>query len=361
MKLSQNSGGFTLVELMIYMGIFAIAATTITGILVTTVRVQNQEIASTEVTQQLNFVLNTVQRLVAQSSEVESAYEGTNPSNPCTTFCTLKLRMVPSGTGGLDPTLISSTASGVYVQQGTGAQTALTNTQVAVNNLKFTVYSTTGGHATVQVNASFSYNSTNPQLAITKTLQSAVGRVSAATFDSDLLPDTNSTRDVGQANPTLRWRDIYLAGLLGFGNIASDTPSALAPGSVYYDTLSTSNKLRFWNGTAWGDISPWSTGTGTLYVTSTNVGIGNNAPASAPSLITSPRYFTADLARSPSSLYLAKILRAISVGSFSAMANILSPIFKSYSPDIKVLIKSILYFLTHSATRSTTSSFLSLK
>jgi type II secretory pathway pseudopilin PulG len=271
---TKYHSGFTLVELLIYMGIFAIAATTITGILITTVRVQNQEVASTEVTQQLNFVLNNVQRLVGQSSEVEKTYEGTDPNAPCTTFCTLKLRML----GDKDPTLISSDANGVYLKQGSGAQTLLTNSQIKVNNIKFTIYSTTGGHATVQVNASFSYNSTNPQLAITKTLQSAVGRVSAATFDSSLLPDTNSSRDIGQTNPDLRWNNIYLAGLLGFGSSASD-PTALAAGSVYYNT--TSNKLRIWNGTVWGDISPFVGGTNTAYYTGGNVGIGTAAPAAA--------------------------------------------------------------------------------
>lgn len=275
----RQDRAFTLVELLIYMGIFTIAATTITGILITTVRVQNQEIASTEVTQQLNFVLNTVQRLVAQSSEVEKTYEGANPAASCATFCTLKLR-IPGSSGALDPTLISSDASGVYLKQGAGAQTNLTNSQVVVNNLKFTIFSTSGGHATVQVNASFSYNSNNPQLAVTKTLQSAVGRVSAATFDSNLLPDTNNTRSIGQTGPDLRWQTVNISALLNLGVSATDigTPAPIA-GSIYYN--STSNKTRAFNGTAWNDISPWSTGTGTLYVTSTNVGIGNNAPASA--------------------------------------------------------------------------------
>ena len=258
--------GFTLIELLLYMGIFAIAATTITGILVTTIRVQNQEVASTEVTQQLNGVLNTIQRLVQQSSEVEKTYEGSNPATPCATFCTLKLRM-SGGNGALDPTIISSDANGVYLTQGTGTQTSLTNNLIVVNNLKFTVYNTSGGHATAQVNASFSYNSQNPQLAITKTLESAFGRVSAATFDSSLLPDANNTRDIGQASPNLRWNNIYAGNLIGFGNLSSDT-TALSSGSVYYNT--TLNNLRIWNGTNWQSVlTPNSSG---------NVGIGTATP-----------------------------------------------------------------------------------
>ncbi len=277
MRALKINAGFTLVELLIYMGIFALAATTITGILVTTVKIQNQEVASTETTQQLNFVLTTVQRLVSQSSVVEKTYEGTNPATACTTFCTLRLR-IPGSSGALDPTLVSSDANGVYLKQGAGAQTSITNSQVKVNNLKFIIYSTTGGHATVQVDASFSYNSANPQLAITKTLRSAIGRVSAATFDSDLLPDTDNNRSVGQTGPNLRWKNVYVSNLLGLGTIASD-PTGLAAGSVYYNT--TSNKIRAYNGTAWSDVSPFTT-TGTdIYFTGGKVGIGNSAPASA--------------------------------------------------------------------------------
>ena len=170
--------------------IFAISAGIITSITTNVLRIQGGENSSTEVSNQLNYVLTTVQRLVQQSSEIQYTYEGTSTSTSCTTFCTLELRS-PSST--LDPTWITSDINGVYLQQGGASQgvgtiNPITNGQIKVNNLQFTVYTIPGGNSTVQINASFSYNTSNPQLAVTKTLESAIGRVSAATFDSAILP-----------------------------------------------------------------------------------------------------------------------------------------------------------------------------
>jgi hypothetical protein len=59
---------------------------------------------------------------------------------------------------------------------------------------------------TVKVDLTVSYNSTNPQeSAISRTLQTAIAKVSAATFDSDIVPSADNTYDVGLgAN---RWKN----------------------------------------------------------------------------------------------------------------------------------------------------------
>ena len=266
----RNNGGFTLIELLLYIAIFAISAGLITSITTNALRIQGGENTSTEVTNQLNYVLTTTQRLVQQSSELEYAYSNST-STPCTStsatpYCSLEIRGTTSST---DPTCITSTSTGVYIQQGGGGATcsaplvALTNSQITVNNLQFTIYTIPGGNSTVQINASFSYNTTNPQLAVTKTLESAIGRVSAATFDSAILPNQDNSLSIGQNSPNLRWQNLYLSGLLGVGTNSTDT-TAFGAGNVYYNTAS--NTLRIWNGTSWGNLSPFTAnGTGRIF------------------------------------------------------------------------------------------------
>ncbi|MCL4405314.1 MAG: prepilin-type N-terminal cleavage/methylation domain-containing protein [Patescibacteria group bacterium] len=285
----KDKRGFTLIELLLYVAIFAISAGIITSVMVNALRIQGGENSSTEVSSQLNYVLATVQRLVQQSSEIEYAYEGTSTSTPCTTFCTLELRNASST---LDPTWITSNANGVYVQQGGGTQgggtvTAITNSLITVNNLKFTIYTFPGGNTTVQVNGSFAYNTSNSELAVTKTLESAIGRVSAATFDSAILPTVDNSLSIGQGGSSnLRWQNIYLGGtlylstssLLGLGTNSTDTSGLSSPGFLYYNTAS--NTLRVFNGTTWSNVSPFVVSGTSTYFTGGNVGINTSTPAS---------------------------------------------------------------------------------
>ncbi|MCL5006993.1 MAG: hypothetical protein M1153_02535, partial [Patescibacteria group bacterium] len=78
-----------------------------------------------------------------------------------------------------------------------------------------------GGHAFVQVDAQLSNNTADPKLVVSKAIKSVIGRVSAATFDSDLLPNADNTYSVGQTSPDLRWRNGNFAGTVTVGTGAS--------------------------------------------------------------------------------------------------------------------------------------------
>ena len=218
-----SRGGFTLIELIIYIGIFSIAAGLLTGVLTTFTRVQLRESATTAVSQEAQFVIQTIQRLVTDASLIELAKDSATS--------TLKLRMP---TASLDPTCIQFSNGTVYLMQGndgvnkqacfatsTAQAKTLTSSKVVVNSLTFKKFENPPSTDTVKIDLTISYNSTNPQeSAISRTLQTAIAKVSAATFDSDIIPSADATYNVGiSAN---RWKDGFFSGNVGIGTA---TPS----------------------------------------------------------------------------------------------------------------------------------------
>src|SRR3989338_1241418 len=156
----KSGAGFTLVELILYSAILAVVGGLLTGVLVTSIRTQNKDASKNEVTQQLDLVVNTVQRLVRNSSLIEVAYEGTATGTACSQYCTLALRMASSTK---DPTIVRSDVTCVYLQEGSDEEVPLTTNEIVVDNLLFTKFETPGGHAIVQIDATFSRNTSNPQ------------------------------------------------------------------------------------------------------------------------------------------------------------------------------------------------------
>ena len=216
----KNKKGFSLLEILIYTGLIALTGMLLSGILISVTRISNQQNASTEVNQQLNFVMQNIQRLVRDSSSIEI------PSGTATT--SLKLRMK---TASEDPTLIYISNNAVYLSQGSGGiASPLTNNQVTADNMAFLKISTYPGHDSVQIDLDLSYNTQNPQDVFSKSLSSAVARVSAATFDSDMIPGSTNSYDIGLS--ATRWQDLYLSGNLTAAGNASITNDAYVEGNL---------------------------------------------------------------------------------------------------------------------------------
>src|SRR3989344_5131376 len=197
-RLSSALSAFTLIEILIYTGIFAIVGGMLTGILINAPRVEQRESASAEVTSQLNFVMQTIQRLVRESSNIEIE-AGTATS-------TLKLRMRDSAK---DPTYITLSNDVIKLQEGASVTTTLTSDRVVVNTLSFKKFTQYPGHDTVSIDLTMTYNTQNTAGQVQRTLSSAIARVSAATFDADVLPGGTYNYNLGQASSP--WQKIIMA------------------------------------------------------------------------------------------------------------------------------------------------------
>lgn len=207
--------GFSLLEILIYTAIIGIVGSFFSGILLSVTRIQNQQNASTEVNQQLNFVISNIQRVIRESSYVDITAG--------TVATTLTLKMPDPAK---DPTVIKITSGKVTLQQGGSSLIDLTTSAVTVDKLAFLKITNYPGHDSVQIDVTLSHNTSNPQMQFTKSLTSAVARVSAATFDSDIVPGSDNAYDVGLGGA--RWQDLNLSGEIKIGGISGDGAGKVA-------------------------------------------------------------------------------------------------------------------------------------
>jgi type II secretory pathway pseudopilin PulG len=203
------SSGFSLVEVMIYIAIFAVSAVFLVSILTVVTRVQLRQASSQELEQQISFVGDTVRRYIQKSSLID--IDSGTPTS------TLRLRMSASST---DATLVYASGSILYLEErnlnGTPTITALTDKSVNVDSFYVTKYENPGGFSVAEIDLVMSYNTDNPQSDATRTLQTAITRISAATFDSDVNPNSNDALNLGTSG--LNWRNAYFSGTLQVGN-----------------------------------------------------------------------------------------------------------------------------------------------
>ena len=164
---------------------------------------------------------------------------------------------------------------GIYLKQGlTGAVNPLTNNQVKVADFQVVKYENPGGHAIVQLD--FSHLQQPASLSADYPgLKTSIGRVTAATFDDSLLPNTPNSFIIG--NSTYPWKSLTLSELLNLGQLTVDPVSA-QNGSIYYNSVD--NAFRGYKNNAWADLGVgWAASAANIYNTNSgNVGIGTASP-----------------------------------------------------------------------------------
>lgn len=228
MKRTVSRKGFSTIELLLFAAIFALVSISFISILVAVVRVQAKQSASNEVNQQSDFVLAQVQRLVEQSSYIEGTSAVASSG--------VMLRMASSS---VDPTSIWVSDSKVWLKQGNDAAQALTTDAVTVANATFTKRSNPGGKDALSVNLTIS-NAQATTRQVARFLDVLVTRVSAASFDADVLPSSSNAYKLGASGQL--WSNIndviyFSSGNVGIGS-ASPNAKLEVDGGVRLNTAS---------------------------------------------------------------------------------------------------------------------------
>ncbi|HEY5220974.1 MAG TPA: prepilin-type N-terminal cleavage/methylation domain-containing protein [Candidatus Paceibacterota bacterium] len=240
----MNKKGFTLVEMLVSIAIFSVIIVAFIGILVVILQIQAQSSSSQAVNQESQFLLQKVQYYVESASVI----------TPTSTPSTLVFYVASSS---LDPSYITLSSGTVYLQQtATGTLQALTSPKVNVTNLSFTRNTNPPGHDTVSVSFTMAYNTLNAEQAFSQLFQSTVEHVSAATFDTSVLPSAGG-EPLG--NSTYYWNPIngvinFSGNNVGIGS-GDTSPSQplevnggfrLNPTGVSEPTCSTSIRGTLW-------------------------------------------------------------------------------------------------------------------
>jgi Tfp pilus assembly protein PilE len=190
--------GFTLFEMLIYVAITAAVGGLLTAVLVATTKIQGRQTGSAELNAQLNFISQTLQRLVRGASQIEM--------QAGKTLSYLRLRRQSDSQ---DPTTIVLNGTQIDIKEGSSATTTLTAANVSVTGLEFTKFTNYPGHDSIQISVSMTYSAAGGQ-TLSKSLTSAIARISAATFDSTLSPGSSNTYDLGASGTG--WRSAYFVG-----------------------------------------------------------------------------------------------------------------------------------------------------
>ena len=161
--------------------------------------------------------------------------------------------------------------------------------------LKVSGYS---GHDSVQMDLTLSYNTTNRPPFFSH-FELGYARVSAATFDSNLIPGTTSFYDIGTT--ALPWNNVYINGSVGIGNTAPlsklGVTGSASVGATYGVIAAPTSGMIIEGNTGIASSTPWgllsvnpngitgpafvigsSTATKFIVDNGGNVGIGTTAP-----------------------------------------------------------------------------------
>lgn len=226
---------------MIYIAIFSMLAIVFSSILVTFTKVNVSQVGQNEVASQLNFVIQTIQREISNSSLVvvrsddpadiinpqTGSWDEQDQGTICTNCKYLVLYPRDIGNGATDnkgPILIykgdgpdpDTDPNEIIIRRGrgtgaTGQTTEVLNAGIVIaNSLTFNKFSNKPGRDLVEINMALTAN--NAGQTITRSLRLSVAKAVAATFDTPVIPGTTNAFDLGSGGN--KWKDGYINGNL---------------------------------------------------------------------------------------------------------------------------------------------------
>ena len=140
--------GFTLIELLIYIGMAAVLLSIVGVIGINILMSKARLMATDEVASNGRYALERIGDLVSSANGVTAPALGLSAS-------TLTLTMA---TSSLSPTVVSLSGGKVYVQQGVGANLAITSANVTATSLTFNNLSTAGDPPVIRISLNLKYN-----------------------------------------------------------------------------------------------------------------------------------------------------------------------------------------------------------
>lgn len=203
MRSIEKQAGFSLIELLIYIAIFVTSSTFLVAILTSVTKIQVRQGSVNAVNRQIRFVSEFLERKVQESSAIDMEV-GASAAE-------IVLRMPKASS---DPTRIYLENGALLMREGAGSPTALTDENVVVDNFRVTKLENPGGRAVVEAILAMGYDTESTKARFSRVIELAMTRISAADFDSDLVPK-NSNLNIG--TEASKWQDGYFSGSLGIG------------------------------------------------------------------------------------------------------------------------------------------------
>ena len=177
----SRTTGFTLFELLIYISIFVVMITAFIGVFFNVLRIQNRQVATTEVATELQFTMQQIQQLISKSSQICSplageststlvlGYQNCNPGNTTT----VRLVAFPGENQPLWGAIQAQERTDIEFKN-------LSSNKVSVRALNFTRYdipNQSKGLVNIEILMSFKEGDPllggNPQKTFVQTLRSA--------------------------------------------------------------------------------------------------------------------------------------------------------------------------------------------
>jgi type II secretory pathway pseudopilin PulG len=143
---------FTLIELLLYIGLLAIVITAVTGFTVDVISTRTKTHVIVEVEQNARFSLLRILRSIRQATDVNNGGSTFNNDNGV-------LALAQSATS-TDPAIFDLSAGAIRLKEGSGTATPLTTAEVTVTKLRFSKDNVNGGKAITAL-IELKYNTNN--------------------------------------------------------------------------------------------------------------------------------------------------------------------------------------------------------